>query len=315
MAVSSWPSPFHPETLDRLFERLPRHWQGAVIPAELYEGATGGSQPAVLPSMMAAPPSRYDGPEPPPALDQPGGLQAAYQWLQAEKERLDAYTRAQLDFIQQKHQEDLQNHYRNEANLVLRAQEVNRELQFLTAQSEALQARARALSESEAALSHQMEKVQRAQEEFLNIQRSSANLQQDTEVQRTLLENLRHETADIQATRAAAHAEYETVARRLEERRQTWERKQEEITARQAALEERCRTLEQGEAAARRRQAELDELEERLCHELETQQTQLAKERKEIEALYHRLREASSHLPCEGFENADRLAIGGKSSA
>jgi hypothetical protein len=217
-------------------------------------------------------------------------MQAAYQWLQNEKDRLEKYTHAQLDILHRKHQEEVQRHYRHEESLVLRAQEVNRELQFLASQSQAMQQRAGELAQWESSLAAQMDKVHRAQEEFLKIQQTSDNLQKDTEAQQRCLEALRAETAQLQVSRTTAHAEFAKLETTLTEHHQLWQTKQAEITARQIEMEERYRRLEEMEAAARRRLAEVDDLEERLRQEFETQQTQLARDRRDLEMLYEKLR-------------------------
>jgi hypothetical protein len=76
----------------------------------------------------------------------------------------------------------------------------------------------------------------------------------------------------------------------LQQRQQAWEQKQAETAKFVAQMEQRCRTLEKAEEAAKRRLAELDDLEERLREEFETQERQLAQERRELETLRNQLR-------------------------
>ncbi len=63
------------------------------------------------------------------------------------------------------------------------------------------------------------------------------------------------------------------------------------MAARQAQMERRLRELDRAEQTAHRRPAALDELEARLREEFEEQERRLAAERREVAALYRRLRQ------------------------
>src|SRR5262249_37344815 len=156
----------------------------------------------------------------------------ANEWLQAERARLEEYTRGQFALLRQQHEAGMAKHFRGEEALALRSQELNREMKFLASQSEALQHRARELGKWEAALSQQMDKLHQAQSELLRIKETSENIQRDTEDQRAFLQELQAETGQRQAAETAARAEFESLEATLKERQQAWEKKQEEITAR-----------------------------------------------------------------------------------
>src|SRR5262249_52743631 len=120
-------------TVDELFARLHDDRAGTALPS-----AGGLETPPVQNGTPA-----YPGPQPPPKLESPADLQAAHEWLQTERQRLEAYTRNQFAAIQQQHQALLAKQFRSEEALALRAQELNREMKFLASQAEALQSRAR----------------------------------------------------------------------------------------------------------------------------------------------------------------------------
>src|SRR5262249_17950996 len=108
------------------------------------EGWLAGRPPAPAPrEPTPGPPLPADWPQAPPALDHPAGLQAAQAWFQTERARLEMYTRDQFLRIRQQHQQSLAGYYERETDLARREREVQREVQFLTAQAEALRERAR----------------------------------------------------------------------------------------------------------------------------------------------------------------------------
>ena len=122
----------HP--VDALFARL--HDERAGYPTVFHPG------PSLDQTVSSGIPSPVE-PEPPPTLKDPSDVNVAEEWLQAERARLEAYTRSQFAAIQQQHQALLAKQFRSEEALALRAQELNREMKFLASQSEALQVRAR----------------------------------------------------------------------------------------------------------------------------------------------------------------------------
>jgi chromosome segregation ATPase len=279
MPLTSYRNPQLVESLDWLFGRISGKLTGYTIPADIFQ-TSGASTPLPLPGALA-----YEGPGAPPALDGPADLQAAYEWLQGEKARLEEYTRSQFALIRQQHEAAMAKHFRGEEALTLRTQELNREMAFLASQSEAVQQRARELGEWESALSQQTDQLRHAQAELLRVQQTSEDIQRDTEAQRAFLESLQAETAQRQAGARAARAEFEILQATLKTHQQAWEQKQEEITQRAAQMEERYQALEKAEEAVKRRLKELDELEDRLHQEFEEQEQRLARERREIAGL------------------------------
>ncbi len=215
---------------------------------------------------------------------------AAYEWLVNEKKKLEEYTRGQFDMIQQQHQALLAKHFRSEEALALRAQDLNREMQFLASQSEGLQRRAHELAEHEMLLNAQIEKLAQAQEELISLQNSSENTRRDVEVQQEFLSQLRAETAQLQRLGQCTRTEFNDFETTLRERQQAWEKKQAEFVARQAQMEQRYAALDKAEETSKRRVAELDEMEDQLRREFEQSERALAAERREIETLRSRLR-------------------------
>src|SRR5438132_14032154 len=144
-------------SIDWLFAQLPGQDAGHRTPMPLPGGPIAGT-PLAEPS-GGAPAPAIVWPQAPPALEDPSDLESAYEWLRAEKQRLEEYTRSQFATIQEQHQALLNKHFHSEQSLALRCQELNREMKFLAGQAETLQRRARELAEREAALSEQMARL------------------------------------------------------------------------------------------------------------------------------------------------------------
>jgi hypothetical protein len=155
-----------------------------------------------------------------------------------------------------------------------------------------------------------MERLAHAQEELLTLEQTSQDIRQDTEQQRSLLEQLRAQTAELQVSDLASRREFDNFEVALKERQQAWEEKQAAISARQAEMEERYATLEKAEEAAKRRLAELDELEELMQQEVHAQEQQLAQERRDMEMLRARLRgQVRAHLPLSALNRGNSVRI------
>jgi DNA repair exonuclease SbcCD ATPase subunit len=224
-------------------------------------------------------------------------LQAAYEWLLRERKRLDGYTNAQLAKIQNDHAAVIARHYTNEQVMILRSQELASKEDFLTRQTRGLQQQAQQLAEREKALADQREQLCRAHEEFAALQQSCTGVRRDAEVQQALLETLRMETGAVQRDRGKAREDLEVMENRLEEQREARASEQALYAARQAQLDQRFNTLEKAEEAAQQRLAELDDLETRLREEIEERETQLAAERRAVEALAAQLRQQAKEEP------------------
>src|SRR5262249_27450192 len=158
MTDSHNPFPRHAQSVDLLFAHLDGATrQVSSSPSFTMAGPLGGSaRLQQLERPIEGPGEPF---QPPPLLETSADLKVAYEWLQAERQRLEVYTRSQFETIQQQHQALLAKHFRGEETLALRSQELNREMQFLGSQAEALQKRARELAEREAALTAQMQKL------------------------------------------------------------------------------------------------------------------------------------------------------------
>jgi hypothetical protein len=275
--------------------------------ARLHYDRTGGAGP----ESQSIPSDQADGIgtpphaelQPPPPLDDAADLQVANEWLQAERARLEAYTRSQFGALQQQHQSLLAKQFRGEEALALRAQELNREMKFLASQSEALQSRARELAEREAAFTAQMERLASVEQELL-----SNDMRENPEAHRALVERLRAETAQLQAAGVDAGTNAAAFEAALKERQQAWEQKHATLLARQGEIEQRFAVLQKAEQASQRRLAELDEVEQLLRKEFEQQERDLALERQEIDVLRVRLRVQIRKLE-EGVDEMEEDAV------
>jgi hypothetical protein len=299
MTVSGPTAPPRIYPVDALFARL--HDDRAGYATAFQPG------PGVDPTVNSGLPSPVE-PEPPPVLKDPADVTVAQEWLQAERARLEAYTRSQFAAIQQQHQTLLAKQFRSEEALALRAQELNREMKFLASQSEALQVRARELAEREAALTMHMEKLAQAEQEFLTSQQAGSNVAEVAEAHRVLLEQLRADTARLQEAGAYARTDHAAFEAALKERQEAWEKKHASLVARLGEMEERFTALDKAEAASQRRVSEVDELEEQLRSEFEQQEKRLAADRQEIEVLRAKLRQQIRKLD-EGLDEAEEDAV------
>ncbi len=278
-------------TVDALFARL--HYDRANSTPPQHAGSEGQS-------ISSEPVAEL---QPPPPLEDPADLQVAYEWLKTERARLEAYTRSQFAALQQQHQSLLAKQFRGEEALALRAQELNREMKFLAAQSEALQSRARELAEREAALTVQMERLTSVEQELLN-----SDMQQEPEAHRALVERLRAETAQLRAAAVDTGSNAAAFEASLKERQQAWEQKHATLVARQVEIEQRFAALEKAEQVSQRRLAELDEVEQLLRKEFEQQEKRLALERQEIDVLRVKLRTQIRKVE-EGVDQMEEDAV------
>jgi hypothetical protein len=213
-----------------------------------------------------------DWPSQPPALNGPEDVRAVSEWFQAERQRLEQCTEDQFATIQAQHYEVLNRHYQTEAYIAGRSQEVNRELQLISAQAEAMKERARGLAEWEAVLKEQTERLTKLHEEHLAARQAEGDAAPAERQRLAALEALRAALSHRQVSEATARSQFEAVRALLQERRAVWEKKQAEILARQEQVERRCRELERAEEAIKRRIAEIDEMEDRLLRDIEDEE-------------------------------------------
>jgi hypothetical protein len=286
MAHTDGPQSLTTRCLDVLFART----AGSDPAPDVLPGAwTSPPHPPAPPPAFAPPLPPRGGqtsfPHPPPTLETAEGLQAAYDWFRAEKARLDDFTRGQFAAVHAQHQALLTKHMRDQEALALRDQELNREMQYLLAQTAVVQKRSRELAEWEKSLSEQSAHLAESQAELLSLQQTSAFLQKDTEAQCAALARLREEAEQLRQSEANAHAAFADFDAELRERRLEWERKGAALEKRRASMEQRLAELEKAEEADRRRALELEEWEDRLRQELEAQERQQTVERHELRRL------------------------------
>ncbi|MBI3409861.1 MAG: hypothetical protein HY040_16100 [Planctomycetes bacterium] len=282
--VTSAPNP-HTNAVDYLFSQM----------------IGGGDPPAiagagsVMPGPLTTPrePLALGEINPPPPIQSEADLQSAYQWLVAERRRLENYTRGQFQRLQAEHQTILGQSYFNEQKLIARFQEMARQEEYLSHQSRVLQRREQELAEREGALAQQMEHFCNVQNDLGQVVQTNETIRQDTDVQRQLLEALRSESAHLQKAKEEARTDLQAIEAALREHQEARAREQVDFTDRINQLEQRCRQLEETEKAAQRRLAELDELEAEMKLDFEEQERLLAHERREMEGLRKALNPAA----------------------
>jgi hypothetical protein len=226
----------------------------------------------------------------PPEIKDPADLRAANAWLQREWDRLKQYTEIQLARIQRESQALLSQNHLNEQSMILGCQELSRKEEMLARQSRALQEQAAELSRRERALAEQFGQWSQIQNELRESSKGGPT-SEETAQEQALLASLRAETTALQKSREAIQAELEAMARSLDEQREAREKEQALTRSLQGQMEQRRRALDKAEQAAQRRVAELDELEVRLREEFEQEEQKLAERRKDVAALYARLRQ------------------------
>jgi hypothetical protein len=286
--------------LDCLFSQL----GGNAYPEPNAAAPLGGSIPG--PAGQPAPPLTK--PEAPPKVETQADLQAAYEWLLRERQRLEAYTNAQLAHIQNEHGAMIARHYTNEQVLILRSQELTNKEEFLTRQTRGLQEQALQLAEREKALAAQREELCKVHEEYAAVQASCTGVKRDTEVQHALLETLRAETAAVQQDRERARKDLDAMEQRLLEQCATRAKEQALFSERQAQLDQRFNALEKSEQAVQRRLAELDDVEARLRQQIKDKEDLLTEEREALDLLAERLRQRLvSHASHAAIELAEKM--------
>jgi chromosome segregation ATPase len=217
---------------------------------------------------------------------------------------LQQYTEIQLARIRGEHEALVNRIYHSEQTMILGCQELSRKEELLAQQSRVLQQQAGELSQRERALAGQLEQWSKVQGELADLCQARVRTEEETEQQRALLDTLRGEAMALQKSREATQAELEAMARALDEQREARAKEQALTRTHQAQMDKRLRDLDRAEQAVQRRVAELDELEARLREEFEGQERQLAEQRRDITALYARLRQRAqegSGAPGDGI--------------
>ena len=255
------------------------------------------NDPPASDASFAAAPAGPDAPqwepEAPPPLRDAGDLEAANDWLQRERTRLRQYTETLMARIRTEHQALVDQKYLNEQTRILGGQELTRKEELLARQSRALQQQALELSRREQALSGQLQQWSQARSELETLSQDRVRTEQETEQLKALLAGLRDETLALQKTREAAQNELEAMTRTFEEHREERARDLARTRANQEEMERRLRALDLAEQAAQRRVADLDDLEVRLREEFEEQERRLADQRRDVAAMYARLRQGA----------------------
>src|SRR5262249_18997265 len=163
---------------------------------------------------------------------------------QRERQRLEAYTRAQLTRIHQEHQAALQQGYLNEQALIMRSQELARREEMLQAQGRAVQQQAQEVSGRERALSEQLAQWWQANEQVAAVEEAGEVARRDAAHHQAVLGALQAETAALQQAREAARAELENVLASSRDQQQARAREEAALAERKAQLERRLYAAE-----------------------------------------------------------------------
>jgi hypothetical protein len=270
------------QVLDFLFARL--------------GGNTNLEPPAAAPTLAHTPasaPTRAEAPAkptPPPEVRSPEDFRAGAEWLQRERQRLEAYTRAQLARIQEERQALAKQQSLNEQTLVLRAQEVTRKEELVLTQGRAVQQQSEDLTQREQALAAQLHQWWQTNQQLVALEEASHTAREDAARHQALLDALRTETAALHQARENTRAELREMLSGIEELRRTREREEAGLEARRQQLLRRLDEADRSALAAERRQAELDDLEALLRRECDEQERELRLRRQELDAAEQRLR-------------------------
>lgn len=255
----------HQQALDWLFSRLGGQSAPEYLVAE---------EPVDMPAASA------------PEIRTPEDLKLANEWIGRERRRLEAYTRGQLERIQQEHQALLKQTYLTEQSLILRSQQLTRKEELLLSRGQAIQQDAQDLAQREQALANMLHQYYQADQNLANIQAET----REAERQRALAETLLSETRAMQQAREDARAELEGLLSATKEHRETRTKEEVAMKARQEQLEQRLLAAEKALLAADQRQAEMDDYETRLRAEVEEQERELSLQRQVTEALSQKLK-------------------------
>jgi hypothetical protein len=269
---------------DWLFERL--GGESSPAPPDLEGIATSAGQDLSCPSPMEASSG-------PPAIRREEDLQAANAWLQRERQRLEDYTRGQLNHLQQQQHAFVQQTALNQQAMILRSQELARQEELLLAQGQFLRQQNEDLMRREQALAEQYGRWCEAQKEAAALQEVKEQVHQETDAQRSLLAALQAETASLQGAQKAAQVELDHLLGAIAEQRTARAREEELLRTKQEQLDQRLNSAERAELACQQRLAELDDLEAHLRKELAEQEGLLRRERRELDAFQAHLREAT----------------------
>ncbi len=154
-----------------------------------------------------------------------------------------------------------------------------------------IQARVHELNERDRVLTKRQTDLAKAAEEVVALVQRRAGMEKEIQAQLTVIDELRGRTTrlrDQEETARKAAAAWET---RVNESRETWQKKEADLATRYQQLENRYQSLERSEEALKRRMTELDETECRVESEHERQEKQLAMDCREIDRLRGILRE------------------------
>lgn len=241
------------ERFPQTFVQPPQHLEGTTLP--LY--STAISSPELTPELPLALPVEVGADE---------------EWLQEEKDRLEAYLARHLNLLRAQREELARMQSEAEAELLTREFELNRQVKSATRHDQELTLR-------EAALDARAEREAEAEEGLRRLFREQEQVQHDLETQREILEQLLLEVDQVRDRARVAKKDYDSLrraARRLQADQLEWQNRLEQ-------LERRERKLQQEEEALQRRSLENDELEDQLRRELEGREQELALENRDLE--------------------------------
>lgn len=251
--------------------------------------AAQSDAPLSMPPVLAAPPPVPAAPPPVPAAP-PAPLgngvqyQAEREWLQEERQRLEAYMAKHFGLLKQQREEFAGWRTQVEEALVAREQELNRRQRQAASQEEALTRRETELSEQEAALERRKaEPLIAAEEELKTLQAAVGQTRQEAAQLREIRDQLQAAAERLQQESLRAQNDLVSLEAAIQERRQKMEQEQSKWQAQWQHLERRQVALTRAEEMVQRRQGEVKGLEKQIYLELERQEQRLSLERQQLE--------------------------------
>ncbi len=256
-------------------ERTPYTQSVDVLFSHLSNGGAGERPTPAQPE----PPARVeDQPQPAPPAFRSAETQAEHHWLQEERRRLEAYTHNQFGALKQQHDALLARRFEIEEKLALQGQEINREMNLLSARRDVLQRHEQELAGREQALHHQLAELAHAEHQLTTFRQKCEQVKQEIEEHQAVLEPLQAERARLEEENRTARAGLEAREAEHNQRRQALDEEHARLSASRKQVEQRYEALAEAEQRLDRRMREEEELEARVRRDAEQRVRELEAE-------------------------------------
>lgn len=206
-------------------------------------------------------------PRPPP--DPHTDPRAEREWLREEQQRLQAYMQRQFSLLQQQRQEFDGWRSQVEATLVAREQELSLQKKILASRQETLEQR-------EAAQIEQLERLKQEDQQRAQGRKDAEKARQEVATERANL-------AELRATTEALKADYLALENAARERKQIEETEQAQTQRQRQQWQDSLAEMERAVGILTQREREVQELETQIHAELERQEQDLARQRRELQ--------------------------------